>query len=889
MLTLVSWAIADQPPELLRRPDSEFKETPPRKFIENLPPADDLPEAQVPPPQKRAYQAMADPGPAWTALGPFPIPNGQTENRVDPVSGRVTAIAVHPTNPDIAYVGTAQGGLYRTLDGGASWRQMMDAATPGPAGTPLAIGAVTIDPTDANNVLVGTGEGNFSSDSFFGCGLYIITQAQSDAPRVHGPFNERAGDRADIFTGRSFTAIVVDPNDHNNIFCSTVGGVGGIVPSFYPVLPPRGLYRSTNAFAGIDSPNRPSFTRVRIAASDDNSAVTDVAMEPGNPNTLVVALYAQDRASTGGVYRTTNALSPSPFFSRSLATDDEINIKLAITSAAAGVTVYALTEEGDPQGRLYKSVDGGASFGGPLTAADGIAGQQGFYDLAVAVDPFDPNIVYVGGSVDNGIFMASKDGGATFQPSITGLHVDTHAIAVSPSNPAVIYHGNDGGVWRSTNGGASWVSRNTSTFSATQFSGLALHPTDRNFSLGGTQDNGTELLMPDGSFRRADFGDGGYTLIDQNATDTINVAMYHTYFNATGLILGTARVLNANCAFDGNWSFHGAFVGPRFGPYCDGSFDTRNRIGLFDEVNFYAPQVLGPGNPNSWYFGSERLYRSADRADTVNAVSQRFDSGVPISAIAISPQTDSVRVVGLNNGKVFATTTGATAMRQIAGEGATSGTAATPKAAVGRIAIDPNNPLIAYLCFTGYGAPGKPMAHVWKTMDLEASPVVFQPISDGLPDVPVNAIAIDPAVFANGSSLDIYVGTDIGVYYSPDGGASWSQYGTGFPRVAVFGLEIQSSWRIIRAATHGRGLYETSTVASTVLPPEPQGNDQSTKLVNLSTRGIVRSGDGVMIAGVIVTGDSQKKVALRAAGPSLAPFGLSNAITDPTITLRDAD
>jgi photosystem II stability/assembly factor-like uncharacterized protein len=805
----------------------EFVETPAQRFIENLPPTANLPAAKDRSARVAAFRSISAPGPVWTALGPSPIPNGQTENRVDPVSGRVTAIAVHPVDPLVAYVGTAQGGLYRTLDGGTTWTQLMDNASSGLTGTPLAIGAVTIDPTNSSTVLVGTGEGNLSGDSFFGNGLYIITGADGLSPVVNGPYNLRASDNADIFTGRSIVAIAVDPANHNNVFCTTSSGVGGIVPTTFSTLPPRGLYRSTNAFAGVDATGTPVFTQLSVNASETNAITTSVAIDPSNANNLVCALYSQAGTNTtGGIYQTTNALAVTPTFTRTLALPDFINAKLAINKVGSVVTVYAATEEGTPNGRLYKSTNGGATFGAALSAANGFAGTQGFYDIAVAVDPTNANNVYLGGNVGSNIFLYSTSGGATFNSSVTGLHADVHAIAIAPSNPAVIYHGNDGGIWKSTDSGGNWTSFNNSTFSATQFMGVALHPTDRYFSIGGTQDNGTEFLKPDASFTRADFGDGGYALIDQGATDTTTVTMYHTYFNSTGSLIGTARVLNVPCATEGEWSFRGIYSGsvdPTV--HCDGAADIFNGISLSDNVNFYAPQTLGPGTPNTWYFGSNKLYRSINRADHATAVSQVLQSGIPVSAIAISPQDDNVRVVGLNNGKVFATTTGSATLLQIAGTGATNGTSTTPSVGVGRIAIDPGNKAVAYLCFNGFGTSGSPIAHIWKTTNLNALSsnafVVFTPMSSGLPDIPANAIVIDPVTFNGAGSTDIYVGTDAGVYYSPDGGSSWSPYGTGFPHVAVFGLEIQNPSRVIRAATHGRGLYEAATV-STILPtPTP--------------------------------------------------------------------
>jgi hypothetical protein len=608
----------------------------------------------------------------------------------------------------------------------------------------------------------------------------------------------------------------------------TSSGVGGIVPSVYSVLPPRGLYRSANAFAGVDATGTPVFTQLSAASSETNAITTAAVVDPSNGNNVVCALYSQSGTNTGGIYRSTNALAATPTFTRTLPLPDFTNAKLAINKVGSTVTVYAATEEGSPNGRLYKSVDGGATFGADLAAADGFAGSQGFYDIAVAVDPTNASNVYLGGNVGSNIFLYSTNAGASFNSSVTGLHADVHAIAVAPSNPAVIYHGNDGGIWKSTDSGGTWASLNNSTFSATQFMGVALHPTDHYFSIGGTQDNGTEFLKPDASFTRADFGDGGYALIDQNATDTINVTMYHTYFNQKSSLIGTARILSVPCATEGNWSFRGIYSGG-IDPttHCDGASDLFNGIALSDDVNFYAPQTLGPGNPNTWYFGSNRLYRSINKADSAVVASQLLESGVPISAIAISPQDDSVRVVGLNNGKVFATTKASTTLLQIAGVGATiNGTVNTPASGVGRIAIDPNNKAVAYVCFNGFGTPANPISHVWKTTNLDAinSPcgvVAFSPVSSGLPDIPVNAIAIDPVTLSGSNSSDIYVGTDAGVYYSSDAGVSWSVYGSGFPHVAVFGLEIQNSSRVVRAATHGRGLYEAATVSTVTPTPTP--------------------------------------------------------------------
>ncbi len=820
--------------------ESDFSESPAEFWNENYPASRVLLPAveakSVPAFGSDEREGTVAPGGPWIAIGPAPL-NGQTSNRSDPVTGRATVVVTHPTNVNIAYLGTAQGGLWRTLNGGSTWTQLMDNATFGNAGTPLAIGSVVISPVNPGTLFVGTGEGNLSADSFFGSGFYIITNADTFNPVVNGPYNAQAGDNADIFSGRSIVAIAVDPADANNVFVSTSSGIGGIRSAAYSVLPNRGVYRCTNALAGVNGTGTPTWTRLQVTGTTTlNTISTALVMEPDNPNIITASFYGQAAGDPAGVYRTTNALAATPTWTLSKTLANAINSKLAISKSGGVSTVYLTTSEGtaSAQGRLYKSTDGGATFGAALAAVNGFAGGQGFYDIAVGVDPTNANNVSVGGNTGNNIYRYSRDGGTTFASSITGLHADVHGITYSKANPNLIFHANDGGIWKSTDAGLNWTSLNNSTLKTFQYSGIALHPTDRNFTLAGTQDNGTHLIRPDGSAFRVDFGDGGFSLIDQNATSTTTVTMYHTYFNQTNNLIGTGRNFTVPCATEGQWSLHGAFAGAP-SVYCDGSADTQNGIVLADAVNFYAPMTLGPGNPNTWYFGTDKLYRSPNQADVATAVSQTFASGVPVSSIAISPEDDNVRIVGLNNGLVFATTTGSPTMVQIAGLGATGGTPNTPATAVGRIAIDPNNKNVAYLAFGGFGTPAAPIQHVWKTTNLDAlnavpaGTVVFTPMATGLPDEPANALAIDRQTGSAGvDSAHVYVGTDKGVYFSNNGGAAWAKFGTGFPAVSVFGLEIQNPSRLIRAATHGRGMYENFLVAQPAVPQLSQAASRKT-------------------------------------------------------------
>ncbi|HZR29443.1 MAG TPA: hypothetical protein VFA71_11760, partial [Terriglobales bacterium] len=536
----------------------------------------------------------------WTELGPSPIPNGQTSPTAS-VSGRVTAIAVHPTNPNIIYVGAAQGGVYRSLDGGATWTQLMDSALS------LAVGAIAIAPSQPSTIYVGTGEGNFSADSFFGVGVYRIDNADT-SPVLVGPLNKDAGSN-DIFTGRAISQILVHPTDPNTIFVSSTSGISGLGATPFSVLPARGLYRSTNAAGPAGSV---TFTQLTVATVSSNRSITDIAMEPGNPNNLVTAVFGNAVAGDGGYYRTTNALATTPTFTQTLVLN-AITMKFAINKVGSTVTVLAGSGDGGgATGTLRISVNGGATWGAAVAAANGFCGGQCFYDAPLTIKPDDANTFFLGGSAGNLMLQKTINGGSSFTTPNASLHADTHAIVYAPSDFTVMYEGNDGGIWRSADGGNTWTSINTAGFKATQFQSLALHPSDREFMIGGTQDNGTEFRKPDTTWTRADFGDGGYSLIDQNAADTTTVTMYHTYFNQANNVVGYAFVTGVANAHDNGWGFSG----------CGDGVTPANGITCTDNVLFYAPMARGPGSPNTVYYGTDRLYRSANGGTTNTVVSQ---------------------------------------------------------------------------------------------------------------------------------------------------------------------------------------------------------------------------------------------------------------------------
>jgi photosystem II stability/assembly factor-like uncharacterized protein len=828
----------------------------------------------------------------WTAIGPNFVPNGQSNDYPAnplPVSGRLIAIDIHPTNANIAYVGTAQGGLWRTTDGGVTWTPLLDTAQS------LAIGAVTVDPVTPTTVFVGTGEGNNNVDGYPGVGIYIIRNADT-APVVTGPFRTRidgsgtvAGTATDAFLNSAITRIAVDPNNDNRIFVGNNIAFSGNPGVQVPNITTTGLYFSDNAQSAT-----PTFSKVGPVAAgsyltaSNQAPVTDIVFEPGSSDNLIFFVDDRFGLGNGGVYRTTNATAApaaAPTITKTLTIPVNINGKLAIQKTGAVVTVYEASGESatqpqpaspvfcaDVNGVVRKSVDGGATWGTPLPDADGFCWQQCFYDIALDVDPTNANNVHLGGWANasgcDHVYENSTNGGTTFNASEAGLHADTHAVRVAPSAPTTVWFGSDGGIFKSIDSGGNWVSQNPNGISAMQFQSLAVHPTSRNYTIGGTQDNGTPRRDDLGNWTRADLGDGGYALIDQASTDTAaNMRIYHTRFADTGH-LTYQRVTNGANANDLLWENRGCgystYINNGFGttPAVAGGTCPTGAVGETGctckpttSIMFYPPMALGPLSPNSVYYGSDRLWRSTDNGVTMTQVSQGpITSGIAITTIAVesttgltAPRNDDIRLVGLRNGTVFGTITGSTTLVTANFTPPTRTPASTTNRAVGRIAIDPTNPNTAYLTLAYYqpsaSFSGTTSPQVWKTTNLNVlgtGTVTWSPAGNGIPNIPVNAFAIDA-----GNPNNVFAGTDIGVYNSTDGGATWNPFGTGLPRVAVFDMAINRAQStvltppVLRIATHGRGMYEAPISAPTA--------------AGANLRGQILTADGRPLAGVLVT------------------------------------
>ena len=409
-------------------------------------------------------------------------------------------------------------------------------------------------------------------------------------------------------------------------------------------------------------------------------------------------------------------------------------------------------------------------------------GQLG-YNSYISVDPTDGKKVYIGTrdlykSVDGGRiwnnltrnwkrFVTKYE----FSPKEASTHTDQHALAFSPSNPNVIYIGNDGGLSRSQDGGESFESLNA-TLSLTQFNSVTLHPSNADISCGGTQDNGVLVRESGSGWREFESGDSGRCLMHPTDPSLI----YSTY--VYGRVFRFRNNGEGQPATVTTIATEANFQEPK--PE-DGA-----RIG------FYPAFAIDSSNGNL-YFGTWRLFLSKEEGvwratagiKDLTKKETRFGADV-LSTIGLGPAGSEVIYTGSAQGQVM--------VSKNAGRTWTEAMKGLPERFVTSIVVSPSDATKAYLTVSGFGS-----GHVFRTVDGGAN---WAEISDGIPNIPVNALLIDPL-----NPTTLYAGTDIGVYRSSDDGVSWQKFNNGLPPVIITGFSAQQNG-LIQVSTYGRGVYQ---------------------------------------------------------------------------------
>lgn len=772
---------------------------------------------------------------AWSAIGPQPTSSPFFNPPF--TSGRVTALAVNPNNANNVYLGAADGGLWVTTNGGTAWTPLTDNP-PNAANIPtVAVGAIAVDPTTCatggicTTVYVGTGEDNFS-DSIYGEGVLNCTVTAGPPPTAtctqDSTFHTLASPLDDTRGGPMIGALAVSRTT-NSILLAGVHGRGTAIESGVWCSSNKGATWTEVLPTSLTNGAGDSGTDVAFA-SDGTAWVALGFVVPEAPNGIYKssvpvascsitfnqqALPAAFTASNIG--RITLALAPSNnaviFAAIANGTSGSANLLGVVRSTNATAATPTWTQLSDP----LVSPD-------TATTAAFCSGQC-LYDMALSVDPVSPDVVYAGGSsahpiirTTNGTTTATWTDVTAPTGTATVPHVDTHAFAFA-GNGSTVFVGNDGGVWGSNtpNGALSWVNLNgptttsTGALNITQFyPGVSIHPSNPAFAIGGTQDNdvqvdqaylpGTGLL-----WQGAGLGcDGGYTAID--------LAIPSTSYGECEYLPGAPGFPIIAFTFNGDGILGNGFL-------------ANLGIDNTDRGSFIPPLVMDPTNTLTLYFGTCRVWQTKDGANTWSAISPDVTSashtattcpvpttsGQPagvLSTVAVAPSSSSTIYVGSDDGDIEVTSNGGTSWTSIA-------TMTLPTRAVTQVVVDPTTPATAYATFSGFGTCSNSAVtcdqkgHVFKTLNGTAGAattwVDISGTTTKLPDIPLNALVIDPNV-AN----TLYVGTDIGAFFTSDGGVTWSPLGAAnsMPNAEILSLTLHNPSRTLRAATHGRGVWD---------------------------------------------------------------------------------
>src|SRR6266576_3176372 len=734
-------------------------------------PADTQPAFGI---QRRATAAAGNSvvGGPWTSLGPAPIADEKSccnpSSDYGRASGRMTSVAVDPTNAAVIFAGTAGGGVWKSSNAGTTWTALTDSQAT------LAIGALAIDPS-GQVLYAGTGEANGSVDSQAGQGILKTTDGGASWSLLGQT----------IFAGQHIGGLAIDRN------------TSGASQRVYAAAD-EGLYASVVGGA--------TWTRnSQIASQLTPAVVNGVTQQPSGDMTQVIQdssgsfwAVASDfcRTEYGDILTSADG---NTWVNHYAAAHPPAATRIGLGVGTGGVAYASIA--GCPSGSLaglQKTVDGGATWTAMSTSALGftdpftIAGaSQGWYDNAVAVDPSNAGTMVVGGITA----MLTKDAGASYtdviRPYSGGVvHPDFHALLFSSGALLVA---NDGGLWKTTDLGTSWTNLNGNLNTIQFFGGAAL---DLQHLLGGSQDNGSPGVLP-GSRASAPAwqhyldGDGGYPAIDPSPGST---TIYATT-NSGGIYKGSSAPPPSP---DASWpydTFQEADPCPAAGgqPACS------------DPVAFIAPFVMDPGNPARLLAATNRVYQSTSGGLPAGAGGWARISPNLATATPTPGRTDVIeRVVMGPAGATGTVLTGSHFGALWRSTNATGPSAAwtdvtgnlppfdlskhvTGAPWIPGIAFTPSNTAEAWVTIGGLG-----VGHVWHTLTAGAATgTVWVDLSGvgpiGFPDQGTNDMLVDPT---RGNAL--YVAGDSGVMvcYTCAGVAAvpnWQILGSGLPHVRVNG------------------------------------------------------------------------------------------------------
>jgi hypothetical protein len=717
----------------------------------------------------------------WTNLGP----NNQ--------GGRTRALLIDPVTPNTMYAGGVDGGVWKSTNGGLNWSTNTDLAL-----TNLAVTTLAFQPGNSNVIYAGTGEGLGNGDAIRGAGIFKsvdagatwIQLASTDTPDFH-------------YVGK----ILVSPRNPQRVWAATRTGVwrslnGGSTWTNTLISPSNGCTdmaiqeRRAIGFVFASCGRSSGQGTIWRALDSDSGTWTSVMSLPGQGrSSIAVAPSNESIIYVVAAQRTAFVPGAGPGLGGLHGVYRSVNNGTTFTTQRRGDVAFANTQAKINQLLLSNPIIALLSECGQGTSS---LLNQGWYDNVVAVDPLDSEKVWVGGidmwRSDNG---GVDWGAASYWWFTKGVdsqysHADRHAIVFHPnyngSSNKIVYFGHDGGVDRIDDarapvnttlaqlcgapvaGSTVWTDRSSGYVTTQFYHGTPYPAADRYF--GGLQDNGTMRgTAPGLGWTSLRGGDGGYT-----ALDTRND------FNPNNDVLFLENTGNSlQKSVDGGANFNPANIG---------------LAGL--GFQFIAPFEMNQGNKQHIWTGGFDIWFSADQAGTWTRMTD--ESGTcgfgAVSAIAAHPLDPNRVLVGMSDGCFHYNTDAQTPVA-----GLWPGGDQIANGVISSMAWDPNNLEVAYATVSIFDNDT-----VLKTEDHGQTwtPMMGTGLT-ALPRIPARSVVVNPA-----DSNQVFVGTDLGVFTSVDGGASWYRENTGFANVSVNSLRINANppYKLF-AFTHGRGAWVT--------------------------------------------------------------------------------
>ena len=699
--------------------------------------------------------------------------------------GRVSAVVGVPGQSNIYYVGGAAGGVFKTIDGGLTWKPIFEKQ-------PVAsIGAIAIAPSNPNLIWVGTGEAKPRNDIATGKGVFFSPDA--------GVTWKQMG----LTDAGQIAKVILNPANPDIVYVAVLGHAWGPNQE-------RGIFRTTDG----------GKTWQRTLFVDDKTGATDLVMMPGNPMVLFAAMWQmqrhpwslEDGGPNSAIWRSNDGGVTWKKLSEGLPKGPLGKIGLAMAPSEPS-HIYALIEA--KKGVLWDSKDLGDHWNQVSDKRELAA--RGFYFTKLEVAPDNPNRLYF---LSFDVLM-SEDGGKTYKKISGRNHVDNHAIWIDPQNSNRIINGNDGGVYLSTDAGQTW--RYLDNIPIEQFYMVATDDNSPYLLCGGLQDNngwcGPSNSLSRGGVIGADWwtvvgGDGEYVVPAGNKSNLI-------YADSQGGHIARVNATNGMSYEVRPYLFTQGHMAPSELKY---------------RFNWTSPIVVSSTDPHTVYLVGNVVFKSTDGGEnwtpispdlTRNDKSKQISSGGPIFydlsgaetfdtalSMIISPVDANVMWVGTDDGLVQMTRDGGKTWNKVS-----DNIKGLPEwGRVQQVEASPFDAGSAYVAFDLHEMENnKP--YVYKTKDYGKT---WTAIIKGLPESdPARVVRENP-----NKKGWLVAGTETGLFYSANDGESWTPIKSELPTVPIYDLKFVKKTHDLLVASHGRGLFAMDNITPLEeFTPEVQAKD----------------------------------------------------------------